>query len=789
MKKLAFIFSVTLISLTVVALIIVFSFGKLSTANLNTNISSSFIENDVVVARDQYGVVSIEADNRLDAAFAMGYVHAQERYFQMDLLRKSAAGELASIFGSGAINTDSSRRLHRIRSRAQAIFEQLPLEEQELLERYAAGANMGLSDLSVKPWEYIMLGVSPELWQPVDSLIVPFAMFFDLNDETAYYDHVRSEFNRVAPESLKAFLTPRYYRHDSPLVEFSPSELSIPSDFGLRQSSEIATYYDLEKDSAIGSNNWATNGPRTESGRAILANDMHLMIRVPNIWFRAQLNITNQLPVTGVTLPGAPLVVVGSNTRVAWGFTNSYGDWSDRIQLELSEDKTQYRTRGGMVDIIEYAEVIDVKNAEPVVLTVRETQWGPIPSIDSNESIRWLAHHPDAINLNLLSMENATNLDQAHEVCQRSGLPPQNCVVADAEGNIGWTIAGRIPKRINIDYRLPITWEIADVSWNGWLEPEEYPRIVNPENGAIWTANSKVVVGSELNKIGWGAYDLGARGAQIRDNLLSLDGANEFDSLAVAYDYRGVFYQRWAEHLTQLTANTNQATLDDVHRYVSQWDGLAAHDSIAFSVVFDFRNAMINEIYQRVGEVLIEHHETTLTPRDFTRVSRGEDPVWLLLQEQPEHWLPSQYTSWREFQQAVLLRVVNRWVSEDGTLGEQAQWHRSNDATIDHPLAVALPDGINQLLRGLIHMEDIPLNGSSNMPLVQHGKLGASEHLIVSPGREDQALFNMPGGQSGNPFSPYYSDGHEAWATGVGLPFLPQATEHRFTISAKPNSL
>ncbi len=239
MKKLAFIFCVTLVSLALVALIIVFSYGKLSTANLNTNLSSPFIENDITVGRDHYGVVSIEASNRLDAAFAMGYVHAQERYFQMDLLRKSAAGELASIFGSAAINADSSRRLHRIRSRAQVIFEQLSLQEQELLERYAAGANTGLSDLTVKPWEYIVLGVSPELWQPVDSLIVPFAMFFDLNDETAYYDHVRSEFNRIAPASLKAFLTPQYYQHDSPLVEFSPSELSIPGDFGLRESSAL----------------------------------------------------------------------------------------------------------------------------------------------------------------------------------------------------------------------------------------------------------------------------------------------------------------------------------------------------------------------------------------------------------------------------------------------------------------------------------------------------------------------------------------------------------------------
>jgi penicillin amidase len=195
-------------------------------------------------------------------------------------------------------------------------------------------------------------------------------------------------------------------------------------------------------------------------------------------------------------------------------------------------------------------------------------------------------------------------------------------------------------------------------------------------------------------------------------------------------------------------------------------------------LVAEYRTALISDVYQRIGQWLNANYNANLSEREAVRISRGEDTVWQLLQDQPAHFLPTGVASWKDYELAILDEVIESWLDETGTLTERAEWRRVNDVVISHPLSGALPS----VLRGFLDMEDIPLNGATNMPLVQYGSLGASERIVVTPSMERQGLYNMPGGQSGNPFSPFYRIGHRAWATAEALPILNSGNDYELTI-------
>jgi len=236
---------------------------------------------------------------------------------------------------------------------------------------------------------------------------------------------------------------------------------------------------------------------------------MHLGITTPNVFYRARLVVNGDTPrdLNGVTLPGTPLLVAGSNGHVAWGNTNSYGDWTDAVIVRLGDAPETYVTPGGPRKFTTYRETINVKGGESEEMLVRETIWGPVLESDTDSNtllaISWLAHKSEAVNLRGLDVELAASAEEALKIANESGMPPQNFVVGDAAGNIGWTIAGRIPLRSEFDPLLPADWSNTD-GWTGWLAADQYPRILNPDSQRIWTANARVVDGEALSKIGDG---------------------------------------------------------------------------------------------------------------------------------------------------------------------------------------------------------------------------------------------------------------------------------------------
>ncbi len=733
----------------------------------------------VTVERDGLGVPTIRAASRVDAIRALGFLHAQDRFFQMDLLRRQAAGELSELVGKAAVETDKGHRVHRLRDVAQRSVAAASPADRELLEAYTAGVNAGLAALGAPPFEYLLLRLDPAPWKPEDTFLVVLAMFIELNDPDGTHELSLGVMRDTLPGPMFDFLSQSGGEWDAPLVGQPMATPPIPGPevFDLRKETVRARPLPWntvgERRQPRGSNNWAVAGTHTADGRAWIANDMHLGIQVPNIWYRASMAVGDRRS-TGVTLPGVPAFAVGSTGRIAWGFTNSYVDWHDLVIVETDPKNPEtYRTAQGPRRFEHRKEVIRVKGGEDVTLDVRETIWGPVVLDEGLEGrpdrplvLAWTAHHPDAINLEFFRLEEARTVDDAIEIAHRSGIPPQNFVVADAGGRIAWTIIGKIPKRTGFDGKAPTSWADGTHNWNGWLATDEVPKIVDPPSGRIWTANTRVVEGEELARVGDAGYWLGARARQIRDGLLALDKATPRDLLAIQLDDRALFLERW--HKLFLDTLTPQALEGHPRRaelrkqLETGWTGHASVDSTAYRFVkemrVDFRNRTFESIFARCAAA-----DERFDPGDLRQI---EGPLWKLVAERPAHLLDPQHKTWDE---QLLASVDAVLASYEGQDLAGRTWGERNTSRIRHPLSAALPGFAARWL----NVDPRPLPGDADMPRFVTPAFGASERIVVSPGGEDAGFFHMPVGQSGHPLSPHYRDGQKAWEEGLPTPFLP----------------
>lgn len=756
----------------------------------------------VIVEHDVLGVPTIRGETRLDVARATGFVHAQERFFQMDLLRRAAAGELAALFGSAALDLDRANRLHRFRHRARRVLETAPAEDRALIAAYVAGVNAGLAALSAPSFEYLILRTAPEPWQPEDTLLAIYAMYLDLQGSQRSRESARGVLHERLPPELAAFLDPPGTDWDAPLRggPLASSPLPGPELFDLRRQritdtlpmtpatlppptfALFPTAPAAESETASGSNNWAVAGRLTAHGGALLANDMHLALRVPNIWYRAALVFPDEQGrerrVEGVMLPGTPAIVAGSNGHVAWGYTNSEGDWSDLVILEPTSDGTGYQTSDGPKPFEHIREALAVKDGSPETLEILETTWGPVVDRDDRgrqRALRWVAHDPRAVNLGLLALERADTLETALDIVNRAGSPAQNVLLAGVDGRIAWTLSGPIPRRFGHDGRLPSSWADGRRGWSGWLEPAEYPRIVDPPSGRLWTANGRVVDGAWLEQLGDGGYALGARARQIRDGLLERDRFDERDFLNLQLDDRALFLERWRELL--LATLTPEAVgadsrRDEVKRWVADWGGRAAVDSVGYRLVRAFRE----EVRDRVFEPITAACRQADPGFDYTLFRQYEGPLWQLVSQRPPHLLDPRYPDWS----ALLLEAadaVREKLTADGRPLAAHTWGDYNRIGIRHPFSRILP-----WLSDWLDMPALSLPGDLHMPRVQTLSSGASERLVVAPGREMAGILHLPGGQSGHPLSPFYRAGFDAWAKGEPAPLRPGPARHRLEL-------
>jgi penicillin amidase len=775
-----------------------------SLADLDGSRSLPGLKAPVTVERDALGVPTIRGANRLDVARATGFLHGQERFFQMDLLRRRASGELAEILGAPLVKLDVGDRVHRFRAVAEAVYQQATPDQRALLDAYTAGVNAGLAALAAPPFEYLLLRSRPAPWRPEDSILVVEAMFLDLQAADIDRESRLGVMHDTLPPALFDFLAPQGTEWDAPLVggPLPAPPLPGPDVIDLRQppapparpakAAALAPWHadlweagETGESLAPGSNNFAVAGSHTADGRALLADDMHLGLRVPNIWYRASFawpveGGTGEHRVTGVTLPGLPLVVAGSTGHVAWGFTNSYGDFTDLIVLEIDPARPDtYRTPEGFRPFTHSSEVIRVHGGKPRHLDVLSTIWGPVVDHDHlgrPRALAWTAHHPEAINLEALALEGAKNLEEAIAIAHRSGLPAQNFTVADDGGRIGWTIIGRIPHRVGFDGRLPGSWADGSRRWDGWVAPEAVPQLLDPPSGRLWTANNRVLGGDALALVGDGGYDLGARARQIRDDLMAIDKATPRDLLAIQLDDRALFLSRWRDLLLRVLtpeAVAGYPRRAELRRLVeTTWDGRAAVGSAAYRLVRAYRTALSLQVFTPLTVAC-----ATADPAFEYRLTQSEGPLWRLVTERPPHLLSPRFHSWDEQLLAGVDAVIAR-LSQDGPDLSKRVWGEVNLVALRHPMSPALP-----FLSRWLDLPARRLPGDTNMPRVQGAGFGASERLVVSPGHEEQGLFEMPTGESGNPASPHYRDSNPAWVQGKPTPFLPGPAVNRLTLS------
>ena len=746
----------------------------------------------VLVERDAAGVPVIRGASRADVARATGFVHAQDRYFQMDLTRRAAAGELAALLGPALLDTDRRLRAHRFRARAREVLGAAPVADRKLLEAYAEGVNAGLAALGARPFEYLVLRSSPQAWRAEDSLLVVYAMWIDLQGSALRTELQQDRLHAALPQALYRLVAQSPSTWDAALdgSELAPPPLPSPDDVDLRRLDPALfdgdggagtnplrlTWMPEADDSLVGSNNWALAGSRTASGHALVANDMHLGLRVPNTWYRLRLVAEEgDVDVTGVTLPGTPIVVAGSNGHVAWGFTNSYGDYLDLVRLEpAGGDAALYQGPAGPTRIERHAETLEVAGAPAVELVVEESAWGPVVERDAQGrrlAVAWTAHRPAAVNLRLAAMERARDIDEAVAIAAAAGIPAQNALIGDASGRIAWVLAGQIPARSGFDPSLPSAWTAPGAGWTGWVTDEAHPRIVDPAAGMGWSANARVAGGTMLELIGDGGYAHGARGRQIRDALAGMDDAAPRDFLQVHLDDRAIYLASW-QPLLVATLERGGPSQAEALGLVRSWSGRAAPDDAGYRLVREFERAVTDRAFAMLTA------EARHRWRDFAwrPPARFTDVAWRLVQERPAHLLDPRFASWDDWLGAAAADAIA--VSGRGCARlADCTWGKANTMRIRHPLSQALP-----WLSGWLDMPPAEMPGDWSMPRVQSPIFGASERFAVEPGLEEDGYFHMPGGQSGHPLSPYYRAGHDAWVRGEPTPFLPGPTEHLLTL-------
>lgn len=480
-----------------------FFYARLSLPQMDGTIALSGLKADVKVTRDRFAVPHIYADSKRDAAFAIGFVHAQDRLWQMETQRRIGAGRLAEIFGADLLGTDKFLRTLSIYNAAERTVARLDADTLNLLEAYAAGVNSFLNHPdTVLPVEFTILGVKPEPWKVADTLVWVKMMALDLSANWASEALRQSMVGILSNQQIREVWPD--YPADGPLTLADADQTPSPDMF--RQLAEITPFKQVE---GKGSNNWVVAGSRTATGKPLLANDPHLGLAAPALWYFAHIE-TPDMATIGATLPGVPMVVLGRNREIAWGFTNTGPDTQDLyIEQTNPDNPSEYRTPEGWAKFGTRKEIIRVKGQDqPITITVRTTRHGPVLS-DATSRMKSVAKNGNVVALrwhvlddNEMTIRAGINLNSARNWQEfRNALKDfhgaqQNIVFADTRGNIGYIAAGRVPIRANQD-----KWQgmMPSPGWDpaydhvGYIPFDELPQTFNPATGYVATANQKIV--------------------------------------------------------------------------------------------------------------------------------------------------------------------------------------------------------------------------------------------------------------------------------------------------------
>jgi penicillin amidase len=768
-----------------------YSVARSALPQLDGKVTAPGLSSQVRVIRDGHGIPTIEAANLEDLFFAQGYVTAQDRLWQMDVLRRYAAGELSEILGKELLVSDREQRILSLRAAAKKSVEIASPQDRSYFDAYARGINAYIESRRNRlPIEFRILRYSPRPWTMEDSILIAAQMVKDLNHYPYKNALVRETILAKLGPELTADLYVNSSWHDHPPTESSPTldqdksqtssdeEEEIDEQTGsslTRQFHDALTEHFPEDVPALGSNNWVISGAHTESGKPLLSNDMHLGHQMPNLWYEAHLRSGN-FDVVGFTLPGMPYVIVGHNQRIAWGFTN-LGPQVEDVYVETFNAPGQYLTPQGWKDPEHRHEAIHVKGAPDVNLDVIVTRHGPIitelvPGESRNIALRWTLY--DGLRISFSEVDSAQNWTEFCNAFSKFDAPGQNVVYADVDGNIGYHATGRIPVRASGDGGVPLNGSDDAHEWVSYIPFEKLPSIYNPPSGIVATANARVTPDKFPYFItnDWEApwrtariYRVLGSGKKFSASdmfALQNDTISEFDRYAADRFVYGI------DHSTRASARAKSAA--DILR---AWDGRMNVDSAAPRITVRSRRELMRLLLEpKLGPAPEGAAEKTAF--SWKSYSWGLQSVWLenILLHQPKRWLPDGHSSYDDLLSAAvdsalaskdLPAELNRW-----------KWGEYNAVAIQHPILGEIP-----VLRRWTGPGVQPQSGSGyTVKAVTQGH-GPSERMTVNLSDLDQSTFNLVTGEAGNFLSPYYMDQWNAWYQGstFKLGFSKEAIE------------
>ncbi len=757
----------------------------------------------VKVTRDGHGMPTIEAATLEDLFFAQGYVTAQDRLWQMDIMRRFGAGELSEILGADTLKIDREKRILGLRAAASKSLQMASPRDRSYFDAYARGVNAFIETHENRlPIEFHILKYRPKPWQAEDSIVIANQMVRDLNYYTFGETLAREKIlAKLGPELTADLYVNRSWHDRPPTVmredltdqenqgdsndEDEDDDDDGPDNSVTQQRGTGAEIWAQQTPEAVnGSNDWVVSGAHTVTGKPLLSNDMHLGHQMPNLWYEAHLKLVNQvvnqagnLDVAGVTLPGMPYVIVGHNQRVAWGFTNVGPTVTDAF-IENFNAQGAYQTPKGWEQPEHRAEVIHVKGQPDVTLDVRITRHGPIvtdilPGETRQIALRWTLY--DGLHMPFFDVDSAQNWEEFRKAFSQLDAPGQNVVYADVDGNIGYQATGHIPIRAAGDGGLPVSGADDAHEWTGYIPFDKLPSIYNPPSGVIATANGRITHDGYRYSIS-AEWEAPWRAERIYHVLESGRKFAAADMLALQNDvhsendlFAAERFVYAIDHASKPSARAKQAA-----ELMRNWDGRMLASSAAPTIAVRSAQELTRLLLEpRLGPAPEDpkQQETTLSWKTYHWQMRT---VWLqnILLHQSKRWLPEKYPNYNE----LLTAAVEAAVNGPATPQDLASWHWGsvNAAEIDHPVLGKIP-----LIRRWAAPGIKEQSGSGYTVKAVTPHHGPSERFTANLADLDQSTLNTVTGQGGNFLSPYYMDQWQAWYQGstFSLPFTSQAVE------------
>ncbi len=765
------------------------------------------LRGEVRIERDADGIPTIKAASRDDAMFGLGYVHAQDRLWQLETHKRIGSGRLAESFGESALETDKFLRALGVRRTAAAQWDQASADTRAALNAYAAGINAYVqNELSARPPEFILTGTVVEPWTPEDSMAWATMMAWDLGANWSA-ELLRLRMSLKLPvERINELLPP--YPGDKPLPTADYAALfrglKLSATLG-QQALNAAPESGVE---GVGSNNWVVHGSHTESGKPLLANDPHLKLTAPALWYFARLEAPG-FKVAGATMPGLPVVVLGQNEHVAWGFTNTAPDVQDLyIERIKPDDPTQYQTPEGWAQFATVTEVIKVKGKPDVTLVARSTRHGPVISDAGGGAtegltgpatqpayalaLRWTALDVDSGTLDAaLAFNTSRSVADFISASGKHLAPMQNMVVADDQGHIGMVSAGRVPVRKpenDLKGLVPAPGWDARYDWAGVLEPTWTPRETDPPRGWIATANQRI------HPVDYPHFITSEWAAPYRqqriEQLLAARPKHTLDSLrAIQGDLYSAGTMRLMPALRK--ASSTHPLAEAAQRELAAFDGVMAADKAAPLIAWAWARQLTQGVFRDdIGDPLYERQ--IIGSRSLREALEGvldrNDALWCDNQATPvaetcEEQINTAFTRALDELQAAYGADVAKW-----------QWGRAHQARSEHrPFSRVKLLSKWFELRTPVGGDTYSINVSrvSLRPDATTGELYLDEHgpsfrALYDLGDPSKSRFMHSSGQSGIVFSPLYSSFVDRWREVKDVPVWGGETKRTLLLKPRP---